>query len=810
MNIKYEGVTRGEGKAYQIITISPFEAGYSISVRAWRDDLNLPCTIVPIDNSKGIFLLIFSALAVSQSIEISVANESESIFSTVKKYGHISMALGSKLNTFANKEEVLAYRNYDANALPEQAKLAINYAVPDFEHRRLVMYANVEFSIPEAANTSTAFQMHLFDRNCRPISFERLVILNCDQQIEDDGWGKTTIDFSFVVSAAIEDYVCWITFEDRSVPDGFVVSFGYDTEGLKARTQNLIIGDSGEGPRYQEWFLSQHKTSQADLLLQRHRRFEIEPTFSIVVPLYKTPERYFWDMYNSVAAQTYGRWELILVNASPEDCSLRKVVEEAAEQDSRIKVVQLSENKGITLNTNEGIAAAAGDFVSFFDHDDVLEPDLLFEYVKGINLYPATDLLYCDEDKIDDDGNFFAGELKPDFDHDLILSCNYVCHLLTVRKSVIDCLELPGRQYDGSQDHNMTLRVSEQARNIYHARKVLYHWRVHPGSTAAGPQEKPWTLESGRLAVQEHLDRIGVKATVSNHPGMANFYDINYIVEGNPTVSIVIPNNDGIDSLQNCLESIYAKTKTIDFEVIVVENNSDQPMALRYYESIPSVFPHCKVVHYEGDFNSSAICNFGARYAIGEYLLFLSNSTEAVADNWLELMVGTLQQRIDVGVVGAKLLYPNGAIQHVGFTLPRSEPKRSDVFLPCDGNGYFGFVKFPRNVSAVTGACMLVDKALFDSIDGFDEQFAVSYSDVDFCLRAREKGFLVVVEPRSVLYHFEFTSCAHDGGNRSSRIRLQSELAELMSRYPNYFVNGDPYYSVNCVPGSSHHQLFWG
>lgn len=809
MNIKYEGITRGEGKAYQVITISPFEVGYSVSVRAWHDDVNLPCIIAPINKSKGVFLLIFSALAVAQSIEVSVASGSEPIFSAVKNYGHISTALGSKLNTFTNKEDVLAYRNYDARALPEQAKVAIKLAIPDFEHGQLVMYAKVEFSIPEAAVASTAFQIHLFDRNCRPIDFQGLTTLNCDQKIEDDGWGKTAIDFSFVVSADIEDYVCWITFEDERIPDGFVVSFDYDTNGLKAWTQNLIIGDSGEGPKYQEWFLSQHKTSQADLLLQRHKRFEIEPTFSIIVPLYKTPEHYFWDMYNSVAAQTYGRWELILVNASPEDCDLRRVVAEAAEKDSRIKVVQLSENKGITLNTNEGIAAAIGDFVSFFDHDDVLEPDLLFEYVKGINLYPDTDLLYCDEDKIDDDGNYFAGLLKPDFDHDLILACNYVCHLLTVRKSVIDSFELPGQQYDGSQDHNMTLKVSEQARNIYHARKVLYHWRVHPGSTAAGAQEKPWTLESGRLAVQEHLDRIGAKATVSNHPGMGNFYDINYKVEGNPKVSIVIPNKDCTDYLQNCLESIYAKTKAIDFEIIVVENNSDQPMTFQYYESIAGALPHCKVVYYEGDFNFSAICNFGARYAVGDYLLFLNNDTKVVVENWLELMLGALQQRTDVGVVGAKLLYPNDAIQHVGVILPRSEPKHSDDLLPCDSNGYFGFVKFPRNVSAVTGACMLVSKALFDSLDGFDEQLAVSYNDVDFCLRVREKGLLVVVEPRSVLYHFESVSRGYDRESQSKRIRLQSELAQLMSRHPSYFVNGDPYYSVNCVPGSTHHQLFW-
>ena len=271
----------------------------------------------------------------------------------------------------------------------------------------------------------------------------------------------------------------------------------------------------------------------------------------------------------------------------------------------------------------------------------------------------------------------------------------------------------------------------------------------------------------------------------------------------------MIPNKDCTDYLQNCLESIYAKTKAIDFEIIVVENNSDQPMTFQYYESIAGALPHCKVVYYEGDFNFSAICNFGARYAVGDYLLFLNNDTKVVVENWLELMLGALQQRTDVGVVGAKLLYPNDAIQHVGVILPRSEPKHSDDLLPCDSNGYFGFVKFPRNVSAVTGACMLVSKALFDSLDGFDEQLAVSYNDVDFCLRVREKGLLVVVEPRSVLYHFESVSRGYDRESQSKRIRLQSELAQLMSRHPSYFVNGDPYYSVNCVPGSTHHQLFW-
>lgn len=807
MHIEFGDITRGEGKIFQYVSADVPE-GCRLSAVASSEKGEAPCVISSYGLKAGTYVLILVALSCTQKVEIAVINRDGVVVAAAsEEVAHIRAALTSKFNTFSKREGIELIRNIDWRAIPDEAFIQNTLAIMDYEKDVRTTYFTVDVLTTNCAKSE--FDFIVMGKNGDAVSVDNIAVLR--DSISTDASPNDArirhIEISCDMAHDLNDYIVWIKFKDGITPNGLMRFLPERVSAIKSECDAMMVGRSGVGGNYQDWFLTKHKTSSQMLELQKGAEFEIEPLFSIVVPLYKTPLLFFKEMLESVLGQTYGNFELLLVNASPEDIELKKAVRDACLADVRVREVELEANLGITLNTNEGIKAARGDFLCFFDHDDILEPDILFEYVKGINRYPETDLLYCDEDKLVD-GVFVDASLKPDFDWDLILACNYVCHLLTVRKSVVDGFdELPGKQYDGSQDHNMTLRVAEKARNIYHARKVLYHWRVHPGSTAGGSDAKPWTQESGRIAVQEHLDRCGIVAKVSDHKTMGNFYNVDYAIPAeSPLVSIVIPNKDHIDYLGRCLESIYSKSTYDNFEVLIVENNSVEDATFAFYEAAKLKYPGLTVVVFEGDFNFSAICNLGSRSAKGECYLFLNNDTEVIAGDWLERMVGHLLQP-RVGCVGAKLLYPNDAIQHIGIILPKSGPVHIDELRPADANTYFGFLRFPRNVSAVTGACLGVRAELFDLIGGFDEGLPVAYNDVDFCLRVREKGYLNVIDPRAVLYHYESVSRGYDERNPEQLVRLAKERAVLTMRYPKYFAVGDPYYNCNFAQGTDHYEL---
>lgn len=809
--IKFGDLTRGNGKIFQALTLK-LPKGGRIEASSEAEEKAMPCIVAETPRESDSYVLILAALTVAQTVRLRVLDHAgHEVDSAIRKIGHASAALTSKMNTFSKRDGIEDLRNMDSQPLPSEAHVECPLAIIDYETRLRNLQIRIDTFVPTGEVEDSELEVVLLSRDASSVAQREFTILH-DAVVPgpySSRAARRKIECSTKVDCDIKDLIIWVRFGDPSLPDGFMCAMPWQVESIKGASDSYMLGNSGAGWAYERWFLDRHRTNTLDLEMQKTCKFDIEPTFSIIVPLFKTPLNFFWEMVDSVLCQTYGKFELILVNASPEEADLAKAVKEAAEKDQRIKVVNLDGNYGITLNTNEGIKAASGDFLCFFDHDDTLEPDILFEYVKGINKYPETDLLYCDEDKMSE-GKYFEGLLKPDFDWDLIRACNYVCHLLTVRKSIVDSFEeLPGKQYDGSQDHNMTLRVAEQARNIYHARKVLYHWRVHPGSTAGGAGAKPWTQESGRIAVQEHLDRVGIAAKVTDREDMDNFYDVEYLLPSMPAkVSIIIPNKDHVDYLDRCLSSVYQKTTYPNFEVIVVENNSEDPSTFAYYEALVKRFDTVRVVTYEGSFNFSAICNLGAKEASGEYLLFLNNDTELITDNWLELLVGHMQ-RTKVGCVGARLFYPDNSTQHAGIIIPKADPFHVDNYVPMKGNGYFGFIKFPKEASAVTGACLMIRKDTFDGVGGFDEGFPVAYNDVDLCLRLRERELLVVVEPRAMLYHYESVSRGYDYHDDDRMVRLKREMGVLMSRFPKYFALGDPYYNCNCAPGSTHYELGW-
>lgn len=611
----------------------------------------------------------------------------------------------------------------------------------------------------------------------------------------------------YVVARSKEADSCHSEQGEESSDEGKVVSFPnvliYD---FRAATEHAVSN------KYDVWF-SQNRATSEELAAQRKTRFADEPTFSIVVPLYRTPLDFLYDVVGSVEAQTYGKWQLILVNASTDDEDLSRAVAACADADKRITVVNMHQNEGIVGNTNAGIAAATGDFVGFMDHDDMLEPNLLFEYAQAINDFPDTDLLYCDEDLFDKLGNYFDPLFKPEFNLDLLRTHNYATHLYTIRKTLLDKLNLPGKEMEGAQDYDLTLKASEQARRIVHVPKVLYHWRAHELSTNVTPESKPYAEEAGRLAIQAHLDRTCPGATVRTGE-LKNTYVVDYPISGNPKVSIVIPNKDQAYYLKRCVKSVIDKAGWDNLEIIIVENNSTDPSTFSLYDELEASDSRVKIAFWEGEgFNYSSLVNFGAEKSTGDYLLFLNNDTEAFSDGFVRSML-SFAMRPDVGVVGARLLFADETIQHAGVSVQFNNPQIEPAFhlyrdLPRGNGGYHDRAVKTQDYSAVTGACQMTPKAVFNELGGYDEQLAVAFNDVDFCLKARQVGYLVVYDAQAELIHHESVSRGSDSENSQKADRAAKEKALMFDRWAKAYAAGDPYMNPNYDPQSPYCRLVY-
>lgn len=523
------------------------------------------------------------------------------------------------------------------------------------------------------------------------------------------------------------------------------------------------------------------------------------PLFSIIVPLYKTPIQFLNDMVGSVTGQRYSNWELILVNASPEVEELGLALSELG--DSRIKIIELEENKGISENTNAGINASSGDYIVFFDHDDVLDPLALHRYAERLCAKPDTDALYCNEDFLNEDGNFVAPHFKSGLNIDLLRVHNYITHLLCVRSDLVRDLMLR-KEFDGAQDYDFLLRLVEKTRAIEHVDEVLYHWRISDTSTAKNSGNKGYADEAGRRALQEHLDRLHIPGTalLTDSPC---FYRIDYELVDEPKVSIVIPNKDSVEVLSRCIDSVENKTTYRNFDILIIENNSSERETFSYYDEVQKQYKNVRVVVWDGPFNYSAINNYGVGSTDGEYLLFLNNDTEVIDPLWMSSMLAFCQ-RDDVGIVGAKLLYPDDTVQHAGVLMIKCENALGSggpihVFnnLDKDDPGYMRRASVSQDVTAVTAACMLTKRTVFKGLGGFDEDFVVAFNDVDYCLRVREKGLLVVFDADVSLYHYESFSRGYETGEKLARfMREQGRLRNLWS---HYYANGDPYHSEMSV-----------
>lgn len=562
-----------------------------------------------------------------------------------------------------------------------------------------------------------------------------------------------------------------------------------------------------EGNTYENW-RAKYLPAPEELQRQREDVFDAGPLFSLVVPLYKTKPQYLREMIDSVTAQTYGNWELCMALAASgeEDAALISILEEYAGRDARICYQVLPENGGIAENTNAALAMASGDYLVPVDHDDLVPKNALYEFASAIRGDDAIDMLYSDEDKVSMDGrHFFEPHFKPDFDLDLLCSVNYICHLLAVRKDVAERAGSYQSAFDGAQDLDFILRCSEQAKKIYHVPKILYHWRCHMDSTASNPESKLYAFEAGRRAIEEHYRRLGIPARVEN----ASFYGMYRTVyewKEEPLVSIIIPNKDHAEDLKLCLDSIFTKSDYRNFEVVIVENNSTEPETFAYYKELEAGHENVRVVYYEGGFNYSKINNFGAAACRGDYFLLLNNDTEMIDGGCIREMIGYCM-REDVGIVGAKLLYADDTIQHAGVILGfGGTAGHAFIGKSRYDTGYFGRILCAQDYSAVTAACMMTKREAFEAVGGMTEELAVAFNDVDYCLKVRKHGWLVVYDPYAEMHHYESKSRGYEDSPEKVE-RFNGEVEILLSRWRDQIEQGDPYYNPNLTLDNSDFSL---
>lgn len=573
--------------------------------------------------------------------------------------------------------------------------------------------------------------------------------------------------------------------------------------GLKEFWIRLCERMEPEEVPYGPWF-EKHRPSESELEKQRTKKWKESPVFSIVVPAYRTPVLFLEQMIESVRSQTYPCWELCIANASPEDEQMAELLQRYVQIDQRIHVKNLDENLGIAENTNEAFSMASGTFVGLLDHDDLLAPQALYRMMERLE-EKEIDVFYTDEDKVTTDlSEHFQPHFKPDFNLDLLRSNNYITHFFVVRTELVRKVGGFRREYDGAQDYDFIFRCVEQAEEICHIPEILYHWRTHKESTSDNPVSKMYAFEAGKRAIEGNLERCGVQAVVS-HTKDLGFYQVEYPVQGSPLVSVLIPNKDQKESLKKCLDSVFEKTTYSNYEIIIIENNSIESETFEYYRELQKR-SNVKVITWKEGFNYSAINNFGEKEASGDYLLFLNNDVEVINPRWMEEMLGNCQ-RPEVGITGAKLYYPDDTIQHAG-TIIGIGGIAGHAFLnmPRSRTGYLHKASIQMDLSAVTAACMMMKRSVFEQLGGFEEKLTVAFNDVDLCLRTVQAGYLVVYNPKVELYHYESKSRGSEDNDEKVR-RFQSEIEFMRTRWITILKEGDPNYNKNLTLSKWNYSL---
>ncbi|MBT1170599.1 glycosyltransferase family 2 protein [Bifidobacterium sp. SO4] len=715
----------------------------------------------------------------------------------------------------------LTYRFHDQDA----------YRIRDIEHRHSSGRPTVNVTgIYPVTPEKVSWRIHVsfpYEEDERPYSLkacdasgnhiplEPMVLEDCvipDRR--DSNSLLHDITYAVIMDAAIDMLCIWA---EQSVCEGDAADYreGNFDEVLPFRYHQLVnhaldetknvMHDQGYG----SW-LDYHRSTDADVKRQRAlcSGWELRPLISILVVLYETPEEYLHALLDSVLAQSYPHFELILVNAGDSTGSIKSVLSKY--DDARIKSIAVV-NRSIAENTNAGLDVASGDYVAFVDHDDVIEPDALYRYVAQINADPQTDLMYCDEDQLID-GEYRNPVFKPQYNADMLLSSNYICHMLMVSRHALRQVELSPADVSGAQDYDLTLKVAEVARSIHAIPYVLYHWRVHQNSTSVNPGSKPYAEGAGLRALDRHFRRTGITAKV--HESELPFrYRTEYVHDKPVKVSIVIPTKDHTDLLGRCLESVFASLDANDdtsltYDVTLVENNSTERRTFDFYERIQREHEQVHVVTWPGQgFNYSAICNYGASHSDGDLILFLNNDTQVMNDDWLRSMSGFFA-RPEVGIVGAKMVYSDGLVQHGGVWVARDHVGYVGNMLSMNDGGYLETLRYPMDCAAVTGACQMIRRSVFDQIGGFDESLEVTLNDVDLCLKAGQAGYLTVFNPQAMLHHNEHASRGRDELDPVKARRSIEEYSRFFLKW-NHNIKSGKYINRNLDPLDGHYKLVY-
>lgn len=576
---------------------------------------------------------------------------------------------------------------------------------------------------------------------------------------------------------------------------GWKVKVYYQQFGLKQTVRRAIEKLGGKEVRTYEAFRRRYFPDKKELNRQRKEQFVYEPLFSIVVPLYKTPLSYLEDLIWSIQAQTYEKWKLYLSDGSGKESSLKEVLRNYARKEKRIHIIENDCRLNISDNTNRALEQVDGGYVVFVDHDDTLAPDALYECVKVLNREPDVEVIYTDSDKLSENGKRYSEPcFKPDFNMELLRCQNYICHLTVIQKRFLDKVGYLNSNYSGVQDYDHILRCVEQTNRIVHIPKILYHWRMCPGSVAVDTDNKPYTYELFQKILREHYDRMGIQAEVKAvFPGVVRtVYQLPY----EPLVSVIIANKDHREDLMRCVESLEQESEYKNLEILIVENNSVSEEIVTYYDQVQRQYDNVRVLRYEKEFNYADIQNYAAVRAKGDHLLLLNNDTWLERPESIREMLGYCM-RDDVGIVGAKLLYPDDTIQHAGVIVGLGGvADHAFVGMDREDPGYCCRAICAQEYSAVTAACLMVKKTVFMEVGGMDTELKIAFNDVDFCLRVKEAGYKIIYNPFSIWYHDESkTRGAEDTPEKIERFR--GEIEYFQRRWANFLYWGDPAYNPN-------------
>ena len=566
--------------------------------------------------------------------------------------------------------------------------------------------------------------------------------------------------------------------------------------GISHTIQRAKIEKLRNQASYPNW-LARNEVLDIEAMTQEIATFHYQPKISIAMPVYNVEEKWLRLCIDSILNQVYTNWELCMADDASTDPNVKKILTEYQQLDERIRVVFREQNGHISEATNSALAIATGEFVALLDNDDELAINAFYEVVKVLNENPELDLIYSDEDKIDMDGNRSDPAFKPDWSPDLLLGTNYISHLGVYRRSILEEIGGFRKGYEGSQDYDLVLRFTEKTtkERIKHIPKVLYYWRMLPTSTAVDQGSKGYAFEAGLRAVQDALVRRGINGHATH--GAANgLYDVYYDIKSDKLVSIIIPTKNGYKDVQRCVSSIIEKTTYQNYEIIMADNGSTDPKMHELYAEFEQQLPgRFFVESIDIPFNFSTINNRAVKKAHGEYLLFLNNDTEVITENWLTLMVSFAQQE-RIGCVGAKLLYPNNTVQHAGVILGLGGVAGHGHYgYPHGDLGYFGRLAINVNYSAVTAACLLMKKADFDAVGGFEEAFTVAFNDVDLCLKVQALGRDNVWLHEAELYQFESQTRGYDDKGKKKK-RFEQEKVMMEEKW-GPLIENDPFYNPN-------------